>query len=169
MNSCGVCGQELIRPSGRPNSRILLIGEFPGREELNHGVCFIGKTGMVLEYEMRKVGLPSHLVHMTNLWLHDPTWDKSHKKVVQSPCLQWMVQNMLDYMARYPYVLLMGSELGNAFGFPVSKWSGLQIKSPLLPPTCKVVMLMPNPAEAMASVVGEVRLGLSRFAQHIEE
>jgi uracil-DNA glycosylase family 4 len=70
MATCPICQQRIVPASGPISSDVLLVGEFPGFEELQRGVPFVGEAGKILEYELFLVGLNLRGFRLTNLWQH---------------------------------------------------------------------------------------------------
>jgi uracil-DNA glycosylase family 4 len=165
ITTCEVCGKSVIRPRGQLTAPYLLMGEFPGREEVNKGVAAVGKMGEVLDREMVMAGIPMQQVCVTNLWLHEPA--RSKGKTVKSNCLPAFISNAIRMMEGRKGVMLMGSELANIFlNDGVMDWSGMEVQS-ILFPSCGFVMIMPNPALAFHGTHGEMRLALQKFKERI--
>ena len=56
-----------VPPRGNPDSKIMLIGEAPGREEDLHGVPFVGPAGKLLDTVLGEVGLSQEDCYVTNV------------------------------------------------------------------------------------------------------
>lgn len=164
---CPKCGADLVQSHGKADAPVLFVGEFPGQEEINRGVAFIGETGRILETELARYGFPPKDRLLTNLWLHDPDRGKGTKTLVTTPCFEWSVANLLETMKGRKGVLLMGNDFANIFLHTgVMKMSGLQIRSPLWDENL-IVYLSPNPAVCMHGGVGEFRLALQNFRRAV--
>ncbi len=160
-NSCPVCGENLIEPIGRENSNILLVGEYPSKDDYIRRIPFSGDTGKLLEYELMRAGLDINQCRMTNLWQHYMNKNEG--------CLEYGVRSLTLEMAGRK-CLLMGSELSMLFfNEKVTDLAGLEVKSPLFPKSVKFVMVMQNPAYALRSTIGEVRLNLTKFVRKCKE
>jgi len=59
--------KNLVFGSGKPNSKIMLVGEAPGAEEDRQGVPFVGKAGQLLEKMLNAIDLSREDVYITNL------------------------------------------------------------------------------------------------------
>lgn len=156
--TCKKCGKLFIDAGGRPDSKILLVGEFPGRDETIKGVPFVGKTGDILKAEMALAGLPYANVRVTNLWQHAKD---------EKGCDVDMHKNMMAKEFRgKTHILLMGSDLTKLlFDTGVMELSGLEMKHDMFPGVR--LFVSPNPALAMHGPIGEFRLAMTRFVEAI--
>ena len=85
--TCTVCGTENIVPaSGSKSSPILIIGAYPGVEEIAKGRPFVGGTGEIFRIELAKVGIDMRGARLCNLWQHAP-W-KNQKEEHYFGCLE---------------------------------------------------------------------------------
>lgn len=161
-DTCPVCYTPLVRASGNPQARILLVGEYPGIEEKRKGFAFAGETGRILERELARVGMPSSMCWLTNLWRHEPNKNKD--------CYNRFVNELLHEMEKFPAVFLMGSDLVQLFQEgDVSSWCGMDADSLLIPKSVKVCIYSPNPAIVTHGAVGELRFALGRFKHRVKE
>lgn len=156
---CHKCGKLLVTPYGNPKSNILLVGEFPGYEEIREGVPFCGRTGEVLKSELMRVGIQLGNCRVTNLWQHaadDKTCD-----------LNWHLDQLVKEFKGKSHALLMGSDVVSALlGKAVSNYSGLQVKIPEFKST--KFWVSPNPAIVFHGPLGELRLSIERFAADVQ-
>jgi len=152
---CPHCNNRLVLPYGDPNSDILLVGEYPGKSEMNTGKPFTGESGEIFDEEMMRVGIDIWSCRLANLWLHPQNKNES--------CFMMGVQTVTKEMEGRK-VLLMGSELSNYFiEDKIMAWTGMEVKSPLFPRSVQFVMMAPNPAMALHSPAGEIRLAFEKF------
>jgi uracil-DNA glycosylase family 4 len=170
-NACPHCGRLLIPAAGPTSSKLLVVGEFPGKDEIIQGVPFVGKTGEVLQAELLKVGLILGEVRRTNLWQHSkaPVLNKDPKaKHKDGECdLDWHLDQMVKEFQGKAYVLLMGSDVTQALlGEKVSERYGLMVKVPGYSDIH--FWVSPNPAVVFKSPIGEMRLSFERFAQDVK-
>jgi uracil-DNA glycosylase len=159
-NTCPKCKHVIVPPYGNLKSTVLLVGEFPGYEELMQGIPFVGKTGQVLHEELGRAGLPmqAQSMRMTNLWLHG--------KDEKACDLHWHLDQLVKEFKGKTHVLLMGSDTISAIlGSKVSELSGLRITIPEF----KTIRfwIAPNPAIVFHSPVGEFRLAIERFVHDV--
>lgn len=153
---CPNCGNLLVKPAGPESSRILLMGEFPGVDELRMGVPFVGMIGDIVRRELARAGVQMVACRATNLWQHG----KNEKGCI----LDWHINRAALELKGKKYVLAMGSEVTRAFfGVNVMDVSGLVLKSKVYPDV--IFMACPNPAILLHAPVGEFRLALRKFEE----
>jgi len=160
--NCPVCGREDCVPaSGVSTSPVLIVGEFPGAEEIKYGEPLVGATGRVLRTELAYLGIDMRGLRLCNLWLHEP--NKNEK------CLEYGASKVIEEAKGRKAILLVGSDAVEYFcNMKVSKVAGIPITSPYL--SASLIMACPNPALVFkGSSVGEMRLALQKFAKRIEE
>jgi uracil-DNA glycosylase family 4 len=156
--NCPICKQTIVPAAGPLDSGILIVGEFPGEEEMNRGIPFVGVSGQILRNEFAQAGISLDTCRLTNLWLH-PSMDYENEKH-----FQWHLGELLREVTRAKHVLFMGSELGKVFlRRPISSIVGLELPVPLL--GGKKVTFCINAAAAMHGSLGEIRLAIQKFAE----
>ena len=148
---CPICNYKMVYPVGSPKSDTLLIGEFPGDEEIKEGRPWVGEAGKILRAELTRAGIAYVNCRATNLWLH---------RTNDGCDISFHVDALMKEVEGKKYILLMGSELCKMFlDKGVSDLSGTITKFG----GAKTVVCY-NPAIAIHSSVGEVRLAIQRFA-----
>ena len=157
---CPICLEKTVHPHGYSDD-VLIIGEFPGKEELAYGKPFTGHTGRILRKELSKLGVDLLQFRVTNLWLHIP-----NKK---DECFEYCRDVCLDEAKGKQAILLVGSETTSYFtGYNVSDVNGLQVDSPML--SAPIIYAMYNPAILFhKNAVGEIRFALNRFVKHLKQ
>lgn len=156
---CPRCHDLMVYPSGPADSNILLVGEFPGHEEIRQGLCFVGQTGAILKAELAKIGIQFSAVRATNLWQHYKDEDACD--------IEWHKEKMFNEFKNKKYILLMGSDVSTLlFNKGVMELSGLKMKHPLFPNI--VFVVSPNPAILMHGPIGEFRLALNNFKKEMK-
>lgn len=158
---CPRCGKQLVAVGGRPSSKILLVGDYPGKDEIITGVPLVmgSRAGDVLQAELLKVGLIFHDMRHTNLWRH------AKNETDCDPA--WHLDQLVQEFKGKTHVLMMGSHVTQALiGYNVEDRSGLRVKVP----GYKDIhfWVSPSPANAHASPVGEMRLAMERFAHDVQ-
>lgn len=145
----------LVMPSGPEDSPVLLVGTYPGEEEMELLRPWVGPAGKALRKELERVGLNLDDYRQTNLWLHPK--DKE--------CMLSYHRDKLDAeMKGRKFILLMGSDaVKSVLELKVSDVSSLIKKTEF-----GMVMAMENPASAVEGSHGEVRLGIERAAKYIK-
>lgn len=165
---CPVCGSEDCVPPyfGTPDTPVLLVGEFPGEDEVIRGKPLVGPTGKLLEAEMKHLGLYLRSYRICNLWQHPP--QKNKKDPNYEKCLEHGAKIVLKEAKNKKLVVLIGSDTVKFFtGEGVSDWNGLLVNSVML--NNPYVLAMIQPASAFRSSLGEVRFGLERLKYYIEK
>ena len=161
---CPICGDENGVPPHNPsNSSVLLVGEFPGKEELSIGIPLVGRTGTLLKVQLAHMGYDLSQFGVCNLWQHKP--NKNEK------CLQHGKETVIKEAADKELVLLIGSDVAKMFLIKgVAEVNGLNVKEFLkFPFSASVVMAMMNPAIAFHGVNGEIILALQKFIIEVEK
>lgn len=159
MSNCGQCGKPVVGASGPIDSKILMVGEFPGYYEFKRGHAWAGPAGKVLEHELRMCGLELWSFRSTNLWQHEPRADCSlsyHKSFLENELLG------------KDAALFMGSTVcKELFGVDISDVNALPIQ--LFPLKVAVVAYNPAMANQRGAVLGEFRLAVRRFVELLKE
>ena len=189
--TCPVCGSDQIVPAiGNKNSPILIVGEYPGEEELKYSKPMVGPMGTVLRQELSYLGFDIKSARRTNLWRHPPNTSplytppksiginkegkfaptKAPPKQLSKQCLQDGIEEVIKDARGKKAILLLGDETVKIFlDKPVTKIAGLLVKSNYF--SAKIVVACPNPAMMFhaGKGVGEVRLALKKFVGYLEE
>ena len=165
--TCTICKTENIVPaSGNKNSPILIIGAYPGKEEISKGRPFVGGTGEIFRIELAKVGIDINSIRLCNLWQHKP-W-KNQKEEFYFQCLEDGATKAIAEAKGKKAILLVGAATVKYFtGSSVSNVAGLQVKSDYL--SAPIIVAMHNPAQVFHSVIGEMRLSIQKFSALIEK
>lgn len=162
--TCKVCGDTNCVPPHNPaNSKILIVGEFPGDEEILRGIPLVGRTGTILKQQLARLGHSLNSFALMNLWQHKPNKN--------ADCLEVGKQTVIQQAKDKDIILLVGSEVAKTFlSKNVSELNGLVVNEFLLYPfSAKVVLAMFNPAICFHSVTGEVILALKNFIREVEK
>lgn len=69
--------QNMVFSDGTPGSRVMLIGEAPGREEDRQGKPFVGPSGQLLDNMLALIGLDRSSVYICNLLPWRPPGDRA--------------------------------------------------------------------------------------------
>jgi len=158
--TCPVCkSSDVVPPSGMEKSKVLIIGEFPGQDEIKTGKPFSGATGGVLRTELSKLGIDLSSIRIMNMWMHLP--NKNEK------CLEYGVQQVMKEAKGKQAILLIGSDTVKYFcDLKVHNVNGLEVKSNLF--SAPLIMACVQPATVFHGTLGELRLSLSKFSKRIE-
>jgi hypothetical protein len=159
---CPSCGESICSPSG--SSEILLVADFPSREDLLQGRPLSVNTnymtaGRILKKELERVGVSLTQFRICNLWLHEPNKAEG--------CFQAGFNNVLDEAKGKKAILLIGADAVEAFTiYKVSDVMGLQVDSSVL--SAPIIYASPNPSLAEHRGVGEVRNAVEKFVKKLE-
>jgi len=159
--TCASCKREdLVLPSGAKRADILIIGEFPGREEIKKGKPMVGAMGGVLRSELGKVGLDMRQMRLANLWLHPKNKDEN--------CFKHGLDTLMKEVKNRKAILLIGSDTVLFFcNEKVSEVNGLEVKSSYL--SAPLIFACVQPATVFHGGIGEVRLSLEKFSRRVRE
>jgi len=161
--TCPICGRnDLVLPVGSKDSKVLIVAEFPGKDEIKIGKPMVGAMGGVLRTELAIAGIDMRQTRRTNLW--------RHPKNKNNGCLQNGIEEVIKEAQGKDIILLLGSDCVNTFlpGGSVTKLAGLKIKSKML---TAPIFVCPNPAWVFqrGRGVGEIRFALKKFGEYINE
>lgn len=161
---CPSCAEEICPPSGKSKD-LLIVGEFPSKEEMIQGRPFATNirfmnAGRVFRKELEQLGVSLSQFLVANLWLHEPNNDEN--------CFKAGYDHILDLAKGKKAILLVGSDVVSTFTkYKVSDVSGLQVDSAIL--SAPIIYALVNPALALHRSVGEVRFGIGKFIHRLEE
>jgi hypothetical protein len=158
--TCKNCGTEdVVLPSGPTNSPILIIGAFPGDEEIKHGKPMVGANGGILRTELGKNSIDMKRLRITNLWLHADNKNAG--------CLAIGAKAAIGEARGKKAILLIGAETVKYFcSCSVEDYNGLLVKSDFL--SAPVIMACIQPASVFHGSHGEFKLSISKFAREVE-
>ena len=67
LTVCQLCGRrKVVLPEGRAGAKVIIVGESPGREEVEQGRPFVGEAGRRLAKVLDQLGLAREDVYLTN-------------------------------------------------------------------------------------------------------
>ena len=163
---CPSCKRDdLVLASGPRRANILIVGEFPGRDEVKKGKPLVGATGGVLRTELGKAGLDMRQMRITNLWLHPkPSKKADHYEA----CFNYGKEQLIKEAKGRKAILLLGSDtLKDLCGEKVSEVSGLEVQSPYL--SAPLLFASVQPATVFHQGIGELRQALIKFSKKVNE
>lgn len=158
--ACSVCGStKCVDPCGPEKSSYIIIGSYPGEDEVKGGIPFSGKTGVVLKSELRKVGLDFASFRVTNLWKHLPN--------ANPKCMQEGAEAAIAEAKGRQVVLLIGAEAVKFFcNLSVEGYNGLPVKSNYL--SAPLIVACVQPTTVYHGGLGEIRLTIQKLSRKIE-
>jgi len=159
--TCPHCGREdLVLASGPKRSLILIVGEFPGAQEIKKGKPMVGAMGTVFKNELARVDLDMNQMRITNLWLHP--------KNENEDCFKHGLEQVIKESRNRKAILLLGSDTVSFFcDEKVSEVSSLEVKSTYL--SAPLVMACVQPATVFHQGLGELRLALQKFSEKVNK
>lgn len=161
LYNCPICNTEdCVLPIGPENSPVLIIGSFPGDEELKEGKPMVGKNGGILKAELSKNKISMRLIRITNLWLHKPNENAG--------CLAHCAKQAIHEARGKKAILLVGADAVKYFcSCSVEDYNGLQLKSDYL--SAPVIMGCVQPVSVFHGGSGELQLAIKKFADKLKE
>lgn len=157
--SCPKCDEERIVPAAGPKSSpVLIIGAFPGVEEIRTGKPMSGKSGSILTKEL---SIDFHRVRRVNLWHHPPNESEE--------CLEHGEAQVIQEAKGKKVILLIGAEPAKHFtGYNVSEVNGIIVQANFL--SCKRIYASIQPVSVFKrGGIGEVKFALGRFSKEAEK
>lgn len=93
--ACQACGlrqgcTQVVISRGRPQSRVMLVGEGPGANEDRLGQPFVGAAGQLLDKILNAAELPQEDVYITNVIKCRPPGNRLPKSDETKSCLPWL-------------------------------------------------------------------------------
>ncbi len=82
--------KHLVFADGNPESRIMLIGEAPGRDEDEQGLPFVGRAGKLLDRMLDAIGLDRSKVYITNVLNWRPPQNRDPSPEEAAACLPFL-------------------------------------------------------------------------------
>jgi len=169
---CPSCGRDdLVLASGPRRAKILVIGEFPGEDEIKKGKPMVGAMGSVLRSELGRAGLDMNQMRLTNLWLHPPQKvgvKDTEGQRIKEKCFNHGLQEVIKEAKNRQAILLLGSDTVSFFcNEKVSEVSGLEVKSAYF--SVPLLFACVQPATVFHQGLGELRLSLQKFAKRVNK
>ena len=154
--TCPICNSnECVPPSGNKDSKVLIIGDFPDKDEVAKGKSLVGRNGDILRAELGKLGVDVRRLRVCNVWQHPPNNNED--------CYNLDLQVAIKEAKDKQVILLLGAGAVKIFtGENVRDVCGLNIKSVYLSSPTIITCL--SPGIAFHSNIGELRLALTKFA-----
>ena len=126
---------------GRPDSKLMLVGEQPGFQEDIQGRPFVGPAGKLLDTALQEAGIDRSRVYVTNVVKHFKWKLKGKRHMHDKPnaaemaaCLQWLESELT--LIKPKVVVCLGATAAQALlgrQFRVSQQHGKFVDSPLAP------------------------------------
>ena len=86
--------QKLEQGIGRLDSRVILVGEAPGANEITHGEPFVGRSGQLLTRALKEAGLYRNDCYITNTVLCRPEGNDTPKASAVKQCKERLIEEL---------------------------------------------------------------------------
>jgi DNA polymerase len=163
---------------GNPASRIMLIGEAPGREEDRMGLPFVGRAGKLLDAMLKSIGLDRGSAYITNVLPWRPPENRNPEATEVAQCIPFLRRH-IELVAPGIMILLGAVSVRHVLGLNEGimkyrgRWLEYRIGDGMVPvmPTLHPAYLLRQPAHKrlawrdLQAIEGRIReLGLHRPA-----
>jgi DNA polymerase len=81
---------QLVFADGNPNSRVMFVGEAPGRDEDIAGLPFVGRSGKLLDRMMAAIGLDRSRAYVANIVAWRPPGNRTPTPQESAICLPFI-------------------------------------------------------------------------------
>ena len=146
---------------GRPNAKVMFVGEQPGDREDRAGRPFVGPAGQLLDDALEQAGIDREVVYITNAVKHFKWEPRGKRRIHKKPnlaeiaaCRPWL-EAEID-LVRPDVLVCLGSTAAQALlgkDFRVTKRRGVPVDSPLAP----TVMATVHPSSILRAADDEAR------------
>jgi len=126
---------------GRPEAKVMMVGEQPGFEEDRGGTPFIGPAGRLLDKALDQAGIARQEVYVTNVVKHFKWESKGQQHLHKKPnaseiaaCRPWLEAEL--QVVKPQVLVCLGATAAQALlgkDFRVSRQRGAWLDSPLAP------------------------------------
>ena len=97
---------------GKPQAKIVFVGEAPGAEEDLAGRAFVGRSGKLLDKMMHAIGLNRDLVYICNILPWRPPGNRSPSDAEIAVCLPFLKRQI--EIIRPEYIFALGAVAANS-------------------------------------------------------
>jgi uracil-DNA glycosylase family 4 len=98
---------QLVFADGNPQSRVMLVGEAPGRDEDIQGVPFVGRSGQLLDRMLAAIGLDRTKVYIANVVPWRPPGNRTPTPQETAACRPF-IQRQIE-LADPDFLICMGA------------------------------------------------------------
>ncbi len=85
---------QLVFADGNPQSRVMFVGEAPGRDEDIEGLPFVGRSGKLLDRMLAAIGLDRTQVYIANIVPWRPPGNRTPTPAESQICLPFMLRQI---------------------------------------------------------------------------
>ncbi|WP_062016440.1 uracil-DNA glycosylase family protein [Aureimonas sp. AU4] len=104
--------RSLVFASGRPDARLMMVGEAPGRDEDLMGEPFTGRSGQLLNRMLAAIGLERDAVRITNTVFWRPPGNRTPTPAETETCLPFTLRHI--ELVRPRVLICLGSPSAKA-------------------------------------------------------
>jgi DNA polymerase len=97
----------LVFADGNPQSRVMFVGEAPGRDEDIEGLPFVGRSGKLLDKMLAAIGLDRTKVYIANIVPWRPPGNRTPTPVETQICLPFLLRQI--ELCAPDFVVTMGN------------------------------------------------------------
>lgn len=121
-NKCGLkeTATQPVFGDGNPDSKIVFIGEAPGKKEDQTGVPFVGAAGKFLAEMLESIGMKREDIYITNIVKYRPPENRDPTPLEKEQCADWLKAE-LEFI-KPKLIIFLGRHSMNHF-FPELKIS----------------------------------------------
>ncbi|WP_341760360.1 uracil-DNA glycosylase [Candidatus Endowatersipora endosymbiont of Watersipora subatra] len=123
---------------GTPGSRVMLIGEAPGREEDEQGLPFVGRSGQLLNKMLASINLQRTDVYLSNIVPWRPPGNRAPTPIEIEICRPFIERHI--ELAHPKFLVLLGGssaktllKTSNGIMSLRGKWRSIEIAGRLIP------------------------------------
>ena len=135
--------------SGNPDSRIVFIGEAPGKKEDETGIPFVGAAGKFLDEMLESIKMKREDIYITNIVKYRPPNNRDPLPEEKESCRDWLYEelNLIDPSL----VIFLGRHsMENFFpGEKISQIHGKLLKKKFQNIACNHFLPLYHPAAAL--------------------
>ena len=85
---------QLVFADGNPQSRVMFVGEAPGREEDIQGLPFVGRSGQLLDRMMASIGLDRTSAYIANIVPWRPPGNRTPTPQESAICVPFILRQI---------------------------------------------------------------------------
>jgi DNA polymerase len=138
---------------GNPSSRIMFVGEAPGREEDRMGLPFVGRAGKLLDAMLKSIGLDRGSAYITNVLPWRPPENRNPEATEVAQCIPFLRRH-IELVAPGIMILLGAVAVRHVLGLNEGimkyrgRWLEYRIGDAMVPvmPTLHPAYLLRQPA-----------------------
>lgn len=128
--------KQVVFGEGNPNTKLLFVGEAPGREEDELGRPFVGRSGQLLNRLIESIGYKREDVYITNVVKCRPPGNRKPTALETNTCKTILLFKQIDIIQPHVICTLGAAPLEGFLDHPVKitkmrgiplKWQGITI------------------------------------------